>query len=146
VALLDALPAGFEVLNPALALGETAPRDEPARNRVRWWNPFWFEHQNLRDERVEVFSSLLWEGVCGYTYCARATTPGTFVVPPTKAEEMYHPETFGRAASDRVSVETPRSRDAQSLSYLPGFCPAVCGQRGGAAPSSTKRKRRDPHL
>jgi len=27
------------------------------------------------------------------------------VVPPTKAEEMYHPETFGRAASDRVIVE-----------------------------------------
>jgi uncharacterized protein YfaS (alpha-2-macroglobulin family) len=26
-------------------------------------------------------------------------------VPPTKAEEMYHPETFGRAGSDRVIVE-----------------------------------------
>jgi uncharacterized protein YfaS (alpha-2-macroglobulin family) len=36
---------------------------------------------------------------------ARATTPGTFVVPPTKAEEMYMPETFGRSASDRVVVE-----------------------------------------
>ena len=31
-------------------------------------------------------------------------TPGEFVVPPTKAEEMYHPETFGRSASDRVNV------------------------------------------
>jgi len=27
------------------------------------------------------------------------------VVPPTKAEEMYMPETFGRGASDRVIVE-----------------------------------------
>jgi alpha-2-macroglobulin len=36
---------------------------------------------------------------------ARATTPGTFVAPPAKAEEMYHPEVFGRSASDWVIVE-----------------------------------------
>ena len=35
----------------------------------------------------------------------RATTPGDFVVPPTKAEEMYSPETFGRSAGDRLIVE-----------------------------------------
>ena len=35
---------------------------------------------------------------------AQATTPGEFVVPPTRAEEIYAPETFGRAASDRVVV------------------------------------------
>jgi hypothetical protein len=47
----------------------------------------------------------LWEGVYEYTYIARATTPGTFVVPPAKAEEMYSPEVFGRSSSDRVIVE-----------------------------------------
>jgi uncharacterized protein YfaS (alpha-2-macroglobulin family) len=31
--------------------------------------------------------------------------PGSFVVPPPKAEEMYAPETFGRGAGDRVVVE-----------------------------------------
>jgi uncharacterized protein YfaS (alpha-2-macroglobulin family) len=36
---------------------------------------------------------------------ARATTPGNFVVPPTKAEEMCYPETFGRSATDMVIVE-----------------------------------------
>jgi uncharacterized protein YfaS (alpha-2-macroglobulin family) len=35
---------------------------------------------------------------------APPTTPGDFVVPPTKAEEMYDPETFGRGPSDRVVV------------------------------------------
>jgi uncharacterized protein YfaS (alpha-2-macroglobulin family) len=35
----------------------------------------------------------------------RATTPGEFVVPPAKAEEMYAPETFGRGATDRVVVK-----------------------------------------
>ena len=40
-----------------------------------------------------------------YTYVARAKTPGTFVAPPPKAEEMYSPETFGRGQGDRVIVE-----------------------------------------
>jgi len=53
----------------------------------------------MRDERVEAFSALLWEGVHKYEYVARATTPGNFVVPPPKAEEMYMPETFGRGES-----------------------------------------------
>ena len=69
-----------------------------------WWSRPWYEHQNLRDERVEAFASLLWEGVHNYSYVARATTPGTFVVPPTKAEEMYAPETFGRGG------QRPRDR------------------------------------
>ncbi|MEO8073634.1 MAG: hypothetical protein ABI686_10355 [Acidobacteriota bacterium] len=35
----------------------------------------------------------------------QATTPGQFVVPPAKAEEMYHPETFGRTGMDFVKIE-----------------------------------------
>jgi len=58
-----------------------------------------------RDERAEAFASLLWEGVYNYSYVTRATTPGQFVVPPAKAEEMYHPETFGRTGTDFVKVE-----------------------------------------
>ena len=69
------------------------------------WRRTWFDHQNLRDERSEAFTTLLWGGVYNYSYVARATTPGVFVVPPAKAEEMYHPETFGRSKSDRVRVE-----------------------------------------
>jgi uncharacterized protein YfaS (alpha-2-macroglobulin family) len=107
VALVDPLPAGLEALNPALAVTGSIPEDQKTRpsNFGWWWSRPWFEHQNLRDERVEAFTSLLWEGVYSYTYVARATTPGAFVVPPPKAEEMYHPETFGRGASDKVIVE-----------------------------------------
>jgi uncharacterized protein YfaS (alpha-2-macroglobulin family) len=74
-------------------------------NRWWWWWRPWYEHTNMRDERVEAFTSLLWEGVYDFDYVARATTPGNFVVPPPKAEEMYHPETFGRGAGDRVIIE-----------------------------------------
>jgi uncharacterized protein YfaS (alpha-2-macroglobulin family) len=107
VALTDQLPAGLEPLNPALAVTNSVPQDEKSqpRNYGWWWFRPWFEHQNMRDERVEAFTSLLWDGVYDYSYVARATTPGTFVVPPPKAEEMYHPETFGRGSTDRVVVE-----------------------------------------
>jgi hypothetical protein len=40
-------------------------------------------------ERAEVFKSLLWEGHYTYIYTCRATSAGSFVVPPAKAEEMY---------------------------------------------------------
>ncbi len=115
VALVDNLPAGLEILNPELAVTEEIPQDKQDKTVTEygsrsygygyWWSRNWFEHQNFRDERAEAFSSLLWEGVYNYSYVARATTPGEFVVPPAKAEEMYHPETFGRTQTDFVKVE-----------------------------------------
>jgi uncharacterized protein YfaS (alpha-2-macroglobulin family) len=109
VALVDPLPAGLEAMNPALAVTGSVPEDQNANEGRRsyywWWYGTWFEHQNLRDERAEAFTSLLWEGIYNYSYVARATTPGSFVVPPAKAEEMYHPETFGRSSTDRVVIE-----------------------------------------
>ena len=106
VALTDPLPAGFESLNPVLAMTGRIPDDASDKNYgSRQWQSLWFDHQNLRDERAEAFTSLLWEGVYDYSYVARATTPGSFIVPPTKAEEMYHPETFGRGQTDRVRIE-----------------------------------------
>ncbi len=116
VALVDNLPAGLEILNPELAVTEAIPQDTNNTPVIEYgsksygfgyynWRGAWFEHQNFRDERAEAFTSLLWEGVYNYSYVARATTPGTFVVPPAKAEEMYHPETFGRTGTDFVNVK-----------------------------------------
>ena len=107
VALIDPLPAGLESMNPALAVTGSIPQvaDETQVTRYWWWSWTWYEHQNLRDDRTEVFASRLWDGIHNYTYVARATTPGRYVVPPAKAEEMYSPEVFGRSGSDKVVVE-----------------------------------------
>ncbi len=106
VALVDPLPAGLEPINAALAGSGTVPPSDPKYDDPWfWWRRAWYVHDNLRDERAEAFSTTLWPGEHSYTYVARATTPGQFVVPPTKAEEMYFPETFGRSATDRVVVE-----------------------------------------
>ncbi|MDE0195234.1 MAG: hypothetical protein OXP08_06745, partial [bacterium] len=104
MALVDPLAAGFEILNPALAVtGDVDVRDDSG-----WWRWTWYRHQNLRDDRAEAFASYLWAGTHEYSYVARATTPGTFVVPPARAEEIYAPEVFGRSATDTVIVEDSR--------------------------------------
>jgi hypothetical protein len=106
VALVDPLPAGLEIVNPDLAVSSSnaATSGDPAKQIYRWWQP-WYEHQNMRDERAEAFTSLLWEGTYQYSYLTRATTPGRFITPPAKAEEMYTPEVFGRSASNIVIIE-----------------------------------------
>jgi len=114
--LVGYLPAGFESLNPELAVTESIPQDKKQEAGVGYagfsdhfawwlWRPVWFDYQNLRDERSEAFTTLLSGGVYYYSYVVRATTPGSFVAPPAKVEEMYHPETFGRTKTDHGRIE-----------------------------------------
>jgi len=106
VALVDPLPAGLEIINPALSVSQNVPEEDPQTFSYGWWWwRTWYDHQNLREDRAEAFTTLLWDGVYDYTYYARATTPGTFIVPPAKAEEMYSPEVFGRTGSDVVIIK-----------------------------------------
>ncbi|MDZ7676195.1 MAG: alpha-2-macroglobulin family protein [Acidimicrobiales bacterium] len=108
MALVDHLPAGLEALNPALAATPRPPAEEEAPGDgiepPTWFGFTWFDHQSFRDDRSEAFSSYLPAGTYEYTYEARATTPGTFVTPPAKAEEIYAPEVFGRSGTDTVTV------------------------------------------
>jgi len=97
VALVDKLPAGFEALNSAIK-GTTATEDKIENSFC------WFDHQNLRDERVEAFAGLLSPGKHIYSYIARATTAGFFVIPPVKAEEMYAPDIYGRSKTEYITI------------------------------------------
>ncbi len=101
VALVCPIAAGLEILNPAL---RTAPEDPDQRDRTGDWPKSWLNHQNLRSTRAEAFGSQLTEGLHTYSFFAFATTPGKFLVPPVKAEEMYAPETFGRGQTDVVVI------------------------------------------
>jgi uncharacterized protein YfaS (alpha-2-macroglobulin family) len=63
----------------------------------------WYRRE-LRDDRVLFFVDQMPAGLYHYRYLARATTLGRFVVPPTRAEEMYQPEVFGRTAASTLEV------------------------------------------
>jgi uncharacterized protein YfaS (alpha-2-macroglobulin family) len=59
----------------------------------------------MHDDRVLTFVEHMPAGLFHYRYLARATTHGTFVVPATRAECMYEPETFGRTGATTFEVK-----------------------------------------
>lgn len=105
VAIVDKLPSGLEIINTSLH-GQNVLESVNKFESHRYWNWWsrWYDHQNLRTERVEVFSQLLWEGTHEYSYICRATASGDFVIPPCQAEEMYSPEIFGRTKYEKVKI------------------------------------------
>ncbi len=101
VLLASPLPAGLELVNPALE-GSRSFQDPNAQG---WYYWPWFDHQQLLDERAQAVTTWLPGGVYQYGVIAEATTAGTFQVPPARAVEIYAPETFGYGASEIVVVE-----------------------------------------
>ena len=103
----DPLPAGFETVNPAFKteseemqlLGE-GPGGE--KRLVSGWSGF--VHTEMRDDKVVLFADSLAPGLHVHRYLARALTPGTFLLPGTKIEQMYAPEIFGRSAEGVVII------------------------------------------
>ncbi len=102
VSLVSPVPAGLELINPALA--GAAPLPDPFASPWTWRYGPWYDHQQLLDERAQAVATYLPGGVYEYGIEARATAAGTFLVPPAAASETYAPETFGRGATDQVVV------------------------------------------
>ena len=56
-----------------------------------------------KDARA-VFFDKIEPGMYRVRYLARATSVGSFVVPPTRIEAMYAPEVYGRTAASTLTV------------------------------------------
>jgi hypothetical protein len=117
----DPLPAGFEPVDARLAttsmgqgvdrdgdrgdpedvLDEEGGADDVAAGRAYLPSSYLRE---MRDDRVVFFIDRMAAGMYRYRYLARATTLGTFVLPPTRAEEMYTPEVFGRTGASTIQI------------------------------------------
>ena len=68
------------------------------------WDAVPWDHQNLRDDRVEWFADRLRSGQYELTYQARATIAGTFSAMPASIEAMYQPEVRGRSAKAEITI------------------------------------------
>jgi uncharacterized protein YfaS (alpha-2-macroglobulin family) len=111
---LEAVQAGFETTAQTLSVtepgaegdqvDEEANDDVDARAAGRTYNASYY-HREIKDDRVLTFVEHMAAGMYHYRYLARATTIGTFVVPPTRAECMYEPETFGRSGASTFEVK-----------------------------------------
>jgi hypothetical protein len=98
--VVDRLPAGLEIDNPALL-------DSASLEAFSWLSkdveP---THTEYRDDRfVAAFDRA--EGQSAFitmAYVVRAVAPGRYIYPPATAEDMYDPERYGRTAFGDLEV------------------------------------------
>jgi alpha-2-macroglobulin len=122
VVIEDPLPAGLEGVDArlsttagwlAVAHSGGEPGSIDSADSIEDWEDelahgrafieSWYRRE-IRDDRVLFFVDRMPAGMYHYRYLARATTLGKFVVPPTKAEQMYSPEVFGRTGASLTEV------------------------------------------
>lgn len=90
VAIVDALPGGFEVENPRLANVDDEGFAAGAADRVEFL-----------DDRVLIFASA-GERTRVFNYHLRAVAAGRFDLPPVQAEAMYEPDVTSVAGATRT--------------------------------------------
>jgi alpha-2-macroglobulin len=100
VIVADYLPAGFEIDNPRLvSSGETNPLD---------WIADGVEPVNseFRDDRFTAAFDRSADSSPVFTvaYVVRAVSPGRYVLPQAKVEDMYRPDRFGRTATGAIEI------------------------------------------
>lgn len=110
VAVVDALPAGFEAVDgffrttaSDLAREASVTGDSGGSWWARWQRGG-FDHVEKHDDRVQLFATRLSDGTHEFSYLVRATTAGSFTAAGPSAELMYAPEVNGRAAPTTVVV------------------------------------------
>ncbi|GLK86022.1 alpha-2-macroglobulin family protein [Ancylobacter defluvii] len=107
VLLVDWLPAGFEIDNPALAVGSDA-------GALSWLGETTeAAHAEFRDthfmaafDRTQASEE---SKLLRVAYIVRAVSPGTYAHPPATVEDMYRPGRFARTGAG-TSVVTERGR------------------------------------
>jgi uncharacterized protein YfaS (alpha-2-macroglobulin family) len=100
VIVADYLPAGFEIDNPRLvSSGETGTlawitdAAEPVTTEFR--NDRFTAAFNRDKNSSPVFT---------VAYVVRAVSPGRYVLPQAKVEDMYHPDRLGRTATAAIEI------------------------------------------
>ncbi len=106
VALVDRIPAGWEIENPRLSRG-TPPEWLPEEDI---WE---VDHVDVRDDRFEAFGALDPKKPRRLAYSIRAVTAGRFALPPSEAEAMYDPAVWARAPGGFATVAGPWQPVAQ---------------------------------
>ena len=93
--LEDLLPAGWEIENPNLATSQQFGwlREKNEGDR----------HREARDDRMLIFTGPIL-GEAAFHYAVRATTPGTYALPPPTVSGMYEPEIRGVGVGGQVRV------------------------------------------
>jgi uncharacterized protein YfaS (alpha-2-macroglobulin family) len=91
------LPPGLEAINMRLGGPKVLPMSGHRAPNL--------SHEELRKDRALLFTDDLQPGDFTHTIYLRATTPGIYAFPPSRAEAMYTPEVFGRTPSAQITIK-----------------------------------------
>jgi len=103
----DPWPAGLEGVDRSLNTSTQAispyqfSGEDIARTGWGWW---YFNHVEMRDEKLALSATELPPGTYVYTYLVRASTAGEFRTIPPTAQEFYFPEVYGRGDGSLFTV------------------------------------------
>ncbi|HSH05403.1 MAG TPA: Ig-like domain-containing protein [Anaerolineae bacterium] len=108
VVIEDSLPAGLEAVDTSLLVSEQVnvpsaySGNDWERQGWGWW---YFDHVELRDEKVVISADYLPAGTYEYVYLVRAQTRGRYQTIPPVAYEFYFPDVYGRGAGAVFEVK-----------------------------------------
>ena len=100
IALVDRLPAAFEIENPHLGRASLPAWVKPDE---LWATDF----ANMRDDHLEAFGTLYPNQPRKLIYTVRVVTAGTFTIPPVDAEAMYDASLWARAKGETAVIAGP---------------------------------------
>ena len=104
IIVADYLPAGFEIDNPHLvSSGETSA--------LSWIvNGVEPVHSEFRDDRFTAAFDRTKDSSPVFTvaYVVRAVSPGRYVLPQAKVEDMYRPDRFARTGTGTIEVTSAK--------------------------------------
>lgn len=119
VVVHDPLPGGLESVNRDLATASRiddsqAQYDQTGGSvwfKYRDWQEynvsFWsFYHKELRHDSARFYADWLPAGHYHLSYMTQAIADGVFNAPPSKAEEMYDPDIYGRGDQSTLNIKT----------------------------------------
>ncbi|MFW5799212.1 MAG: alpha-2-macroglobulin family protein [Spirochaetota bacterium] len=95
VAIVDLLPAGFEIENPRLSTSEELNWAQSTYNA---------DYMDIRDDRLLMFSDVRANYDRTFYYTVRAVTPGSFRVPAIMAEAMYNPDYSSLSSTGSLNI------------------------------------------
>jgi len=98
LALVDRIPAGWEIENPRLGRGSLP--DFVSSSDL--WVP---EYMDIRDDRFQVFGKLAPRQSVRVVYAVRAVTAGSFQIPPVFAEAMYDGRIWARKNGGQIFID-----------------------------------------
>ncbi len=94
------IAGGFQILNASFAT-ESDEVKEATGGSSGYWS---FNHTENYFDRIILSGDLLTTGVHTYTFVVRAVTPGQYLLPSTKSEEMYNPDVFGYDEQLKIEI------------------------------------------